>query len=303
VSTVRILPRSAWTKTPRPADLVPLDADDVRGLALHWPGTTAPIGPASQTAIAARLEGYRRDHVHTNGWADIAYQAAVDQAGRIWHLRGLANRSAANGDTGPNRHWGAVVVLVGPGEDLTPACLAALRHLWRIWLDKYPDATRLVEHRDVRPEPTACPGPAVRAAIDSGAITRPATRPANPAAAPAPTLLEDIMSSAEERSAFAAQVATAAATTRYPLADWVADVLDVDRGTRMSTHELGQQCLARLVPLTAMVAELAQLVAAEGLTAEERAALAADIASRIDRVTLIVNSATPAAGDDPPDAP
>jgi hypothetical protein len=299
VTTIKIMPRTAWTTTRRPDTLTPLVASEVLGLALHWPGTTAPIGPGPQTAVAARLEGYRRDHVNDRGWADVAYQLAVDQAGRIWELRGLGHRSAANGDTGPNRHWGAVVVLVGPGEALTPACLAALRHLWRMWLARYPHATRLVEHRDVRPEPTACPGPAVRAAIDSGAITRSTT----PTTSPVLTLLEDIMSSAEERSAFAAQVATAAATTRYPLADWVADVLDVDRGTRMSTHELGQQCLARLVPLTAMVAELAQLVAAEGLTAEERAALAADIASRIDRVTLIVNSATPAAGDDPPDAP
>lgn len=299
MSTVRILPRSAWTKTPRPTDLAPLAVDDVRGLALHWPGTTAPIGPGSQTAIAARLEGYRRDHVGDRGWADIAYQLAVDQAGRIWELRGLGHRSAANGDTGPNRHWGAVVVLVGPGEDLTPACLAALRHLWqRMWLARYPHATRLVEHRDVRPEPTACPGPAVRASIDSGAITRP-TAPASP---PPRTLLEDIMSSAEERQAFAMQVANAAAgavTARHPLADWVADALDVDRGTTMSTHELGQQCLARLVRLTAMVAELARLVADDGLTADERAALAADIASRVERVTLIVQPGA----DDPPAGP
>lgn len=294
MSTVQILPRTAWTRTPRPAGLVRLDVDDVRGLALHWPGTKTPIGPAAQASIAARLEGYRRDHVNDRGWADIAYQAAVDQTGRIWELRGLTRRSAANGDTGPNRHWGAVVVLVGPGEALTPACLAALRHLWRLWLATYPAATRLVEHRDVRPEPTECPGAAVRAAIDSGAITHPTT----PAASPAPTLLEDIMSSAAEREAFAVQLVT----TRNPLADWVADVIGVDHGTQMSLHELGQQTLARTARLAGVTAaladiraDLARLADDDGLTTDERAALAQDIASRVDRVQVLVET-TAAAG-------
>lgn len=182
MSTVVVLPRSAWTTHPPVRRPAPMPREGVAGLALHWPGTKAPIGAASQRAIAERLEGYRRDHVQRRGWNDIAYQEAVDQAGRIWELRGLTNRSAGNGDVQPNMRYGAVLVLVGPGEALTPACLAALRHLWRHrWLRLYPHAGRLVEHRDVRPEPTECPGPAVRAAIDSGAITHP------PAPAPAPT--------------------------------------------------------------------------------------------------------------------
>jgi hypothetical protein len=185
------LPRSAWTRHV-PAGLTPLNRDEVEGVALHWPGTDEPIGPAPRASIARRLEGYRRGHVRDRGWNDIAYQVAVDQAGRVWDLRGIRHRSAANGDTGPNRRWGAVLVLVGPGEALTDECKQALRDWYRDqWLARYPRATRVVEHRDVRPDATECPGPAVRAFIDSGAITKPARPDAAPVT-PAPTLEDDM---------------------------------------------------------------------------------------------------------------
>lgn len=163
------LPRSAWTTHGPVRPLTQLIGSEVRGVALHWPGTTAPIGAASQSSIAGRLEGYRLGHTRDRGWSDIAYQVAVDQVGRVWTLRGIGYRSAANGDQATNRAWGALLLLVGPGERPTSEMVAAIQD-WRAgpWLDRYPHATKIVGHGDIRPEPTECPGPAVRALIASG---------------------------------------------------------------------------------------------------------------------------------------
>lgn len=171
-----LLPRAAWTTHPRPT-LTPLSASEVSGICLHWPGTTGVIGDSGSKQIAGRLDGYRAFHVapepQGHGWADIAYQLAVDQAGRVWDLRGVAHRSAANGTVDLNRQWVAVLVMVGPGEQPTAAMVTALR--WargNVVLPRFPKATRVVGHGQIRPRPTACPGPALTTLIRSGALTR-----------------------------------------------------------------------------------------------------------------------------------
>lgn len=150
-----------------------MDTDAVIGVALHWPGTTQVIGDSYEGSVR-RLEGYRVYHTTPineggRGYTDIAYQVAVDQGGRVWDLRGFEHRSAANGNTTVNMHYGAILVMVGPGEQLTQACKNALRDVYHDrWLIRYPKATVIVEHGDIRPEPTDCPGLAVSRFIDSG---------------------------------------------------------------------------------------------------------------------------------------
>lgn len=178
------LERAAWTTAPAAGD--PLDPARVRGVALHWPGSAAPIGDPGREAVARRLEGYRRFHTTAGrGWADFAYNAAVDQAGRVWDGRGVGRRSAGNGAAGPNAEYLALLLLVGRGEDPSDAMRAAVRD-WRTGrlLARYPGAVAVVTHSDVRPEPTECPGPAVTALVRSGAFTLTPTRAA---AAAAPT--------------------------------------------------------------------------------------------------------------------
>ncbi|HEY9418130.1 MAG TPA: hypothetical protein VIQ30_25500, partial [Pseudonocardia sp.] len=84
---VTYLPRSAWdARAPRGSS--PLIASEVDGAALHWPGMAKPI--SSQDAVASALRGWQDYHMDGRGWSDIAYQVAVDQAGRAWTLRGLS---------------------------------------------------------------------------------------------------------------------------------------------------------------------------------------------------------------------
>jgi hypothetical protein len=131
------------------------------GLAVHWIGPAVPpaVERAERDAVARFLEGVRRFHVSTNGWSDIAYQVAVDQAGREWTCRGFGRRSAANGDAVVNARYGAVVALIGQGQQPTPAMLRGLAHARERFRDRHPTGDKLLTHNDVRPEPTACPGP------------------------------------------------------------------------------------------------------------------------------------------------
>lgn len=193
------LPRSAWTTHPKPSGLVGMPSRP-RGIAVHWPGTTTKIGHRTQANMAARLEGYRRFHVNGRGWSDIAYQVAVDQDGRVWELRGIEHQSAANGDQTVNREWLACLLLLGPGEHPTDDMRAAFTDWRERALKRYPTATRIVGHRDIRPGGgTDCPGPITEHLIKTDAL-----------------LLEDDMPDAKE---YAAETAKALA----PLLDGLAD--------------------------------------------------------------------------------
>src|SRR5690606_24318204 len=94
--------RSSWTSTSRGG--AQLTGTKLQGIAWHWPGTTRDeIGVETEAQTANRLRGYRNFHVGTRGWADIGYNLAIDQAGRVWDLRGLSRvgahcASAANPD-------------------------------------------------------------------------------------------------------------------------------------------------------------------------------------------------------------
>lgn len=166
------LSRSSWTKKAPARALSPLNAADVKGVALHWPGTTGPIGDPGIKGIAARLEGYRRFHTAEppvgNGWSDIAYNLAVDQAGRVWDLRGVAYMSAANGAQAVNRQYIAILVLVGPGEAPTKECIDGVRYAREMALKRFPGATLVKGHKDIRPEPTDCPGKLIEGLIRIG---------------------------------------------------------------------------------------------------------------------------------------
>ena len=119
-------------------------------------------------------------HVTGNGWTDIAYQYAIDQAGRCFQLRGFEYRSAANGTADVNRRFGAVTFLIGTGDTPTVAAVEAFR-AWRahVWLPQYPRAVKVAGHRDLHA--TQCPGTALYRLVTSGALSRvPVTIPTTP---------------------------------------------------------------------------------------------------------------------------
>lgn len=153
-----------------------LVSEEVQGIALHWPGMGQRRIRTRADAEAA-LRGWQDYHMDGNGWSDIAYQEAVDQLGNVYSLRGFRTRSAANGDADTNRRFGALLLILGEGEEPTAAMVDAVRRRVARFQDIHPRARKVVGHGDVRPEPTACPGPAVARLLEAEAFTATPPRP------------------------------------------------------------------------------------------------------------------------------
>jgi hypothetical protein len=203
---VQVFPRGAWTKTARPVDdLTPLVKADVRGLAIHYTGSKTRFGDnPTLKQSAARLEGERLLHVlpppRGKGWTDIAYMTGFDQAGRVFDLRGVKYRSAANGDQDVNQRFGAVTWLLGVGDKPTPALLAAFEAWWwAVWVPMYPHATQLVGHRDLHA--TDCPGDPTYQLIESGELARALTPQEDADMAITEAQLDQKLAALEERLA------------------------------------------------------------------------------------------------------
>jgi hypothetical protein len=117
------------------------------------------------------LRGWQAFHMDSRGWSDIAYQVAVDQAGRAWVLRGLRMQSGANGDLTLNQQYGAILLVLVTGEQPSSAMKATVRGVVADFRRSFPRGTRIVPHSGIRPGGTDCPGPAARAAIARGDFT------------------------------------------------------------------------------------------------------------------------------------
>lgn len=142
-----------------------LDAREVEGIALHWPGMSKPL-PAAD--VKGALRSWQNLHMDTNGWSDIAYQGAIDQEGRYYRLRGLRYRSAANGDTDLNRRFGALLLILGPGEQPSAKMVKRVKQRIKVHRRLFPRSRKVVGHGEIRPGGTTCPGAAISAAIAGG---------------------------------------------------------------------------------------------------------------------------------------
>lgn len=141
-----------------------LDPSDVRGIVLHWPAMSGRVHTAA--GAIASLRGWQNYHMDTHGWSDIAYQEAIDQLGNVYVLRGLKNRPAANGTTTTNGQYGALLLIVGPGEEPSAAMIAAVRRRVARHRELFPSSRRIVGHGDLKA--TTCPGNVVRDHIADG---------------------------------------------------------------------------------------------------------------------------------------
>ncbi len=195
---VDYLPRTAWGA--RPAESGPglLTVSRVEGAVIHWPGSSDTDGIHSLADVAAALRGWQRFHMDDRGWSDIAYQVAVDQAGRAWTLRGLRTQSGANGNNDLNERYGAILLVLVAGEQPTPAMRATTRGVLADFREIYPRGTAIEPHSAVRPDGTTCPGPAARAAIARGDFTPGTTQEDELMASQYETLLEELRATREE---------------------------------------------------------------------------------------------------------
>lgn len=196
------LPRSAWGARPPKSPPKLLVGTDVLGSALHWPGMGSRQ-LITQEQVASALRGWQDYHMDGRGWNDIAYQVAVDQAGRAWDLRGLTTRSAANGDATVNLEYGAILLILGSGEPPTAALINTTRNVIADFRRYYPKGTAIKPHSAVRPSTTGepstdCPGDAARHLIAIGAF--------NPVPTPTPAKDLDMYTETQLRAMMQAEI-------------------------------------------------------------------------------------------------
>lgn len=165
-----ILKRSEWTSTPNRRAGRTLLPSEVTAIALHYPGTgNIRHEGESKDYTAKRLRVWRDLHIRApRSWADIGYNYAVDQAGRIWYLTGL-NRGAHAGTAEANRESVGVLLIVGDKEQPTQAMIDAVRSLRAEILKELPKATEVRPHSSYTA--TGCPGDPVRKLIADGVFT------------------------------------------------------------------------------------------------------------------------------------
>lgn len=156
--------RKEWGARARRRHPGTLDPRAVDGIALHWPGMMHPL--TSVKAVTNALRSWQRLHMEDRGWSDIAYQVAIDQAGNRYRLRGLKNRSAANGNTTLNLTYGAALLILGPGELPSPAMVEATRLVVARHRVLFPLSHKIVGHGQIRPGGTDCPGGQAQRLID-----------------------------------------------------------------------------------------------------------------------------------------
>lgn len=157
--------RGAWGARPVPHG-TRMDTRRVEGIALHWPGDD--VRRESVPEVMAALRAWQRQHIDVNGWRDIAYQEAVDQAGNVYRLRGFAYESAANGDTDTNDRFGALLLVLAIGERPSPQMMSGARRAIRRHQARHERSSLVVPHSAIRPAGTQCPGDLVRQLIKAG---------------------------------------------------------------------------------------------------------------------------------------
>jgi hypothetical protein len=172
-----------------------LVVNNVLNVAFHWPGSAKPInavGAAGFARVCSALRGWQKFHMDGRGWSDIAYQAAIDQVGRPYTLRGLPIMSGANGDGTVNAKYGAVLLVLGPGEQPSTAMCRTAKAVMVDYRDRFPKVPkRPTWHGAVREGGTICPGPAAIAAIKAGKFDAGVVVTPTPTPTPTPPPLSD----------------------------------------------------------------------------------------------------------------
>jgi len=156
----RIIKRAEWSaRAPRRKSwITPI------WLTLHYNGGPTKLNAKSTIAEEMQfLRNIQTFHMNTKGWADIAYNWAITPSGRIYELRGLKVRSAANGTNLGNRTSYAVYLCIGGDQQPSELMVQSVR-----WLrGQVPGINKPFRgHRQWKS--TACPGEPIMALLKAG---------------------------------------------------------------------------------------------------------------------------------------
>lgn len=148
-----IRPRKAWGARAA-SSIVTQPRASVSTLVVHH---TAGKAAASLHDAINEMQSIQRQHIITNGWSDIGYNFVIDRRGRVWEGRGYDRVGAHTKD----HNTGTVgVSFMGNYETIKPTTrqLVAFRLLQRRLRRQGFNITRVLGHRQMPDQSTACPG-------------------------------------------------------------------------------------------------------------------------------------------------
>lgn len=155
---MQIIKRDQWKALGPKYPLRPMSSF-IDGWVWHYNGPRTSITEGStQEVVAAFLRGIQRFHQNEQGWSDIAYSFAVDQAGRVYECRGWGARGAHT--DGFNSTSMAIFFTIGEGQTPTPKALQAAEWLMLEGVKHGWDSDRARPHSEL--VATSCPGDALR---------------------------------------------------------------------------------------------------------------------------------------------
>lgn len=161
----KILSRKNWTSARAGGSAMAVSRQ--RGIVVHYPAAGKDIGVISQASECSRLRGWRNYHVKGRGWADLGYNFAIGQSGRIYEGRGLRVGAHA---TGHNSSTVGVLFIVGDNEELTQEARNAFKAL-RAYLRKKGVGAGVWGHQQMSGASTRCPGPYIMGDLRAGRLT------------------------------------------------------------------------------------------------------------------------------------
>jgi hypothetical protein len=155
--------RSGWQDPSNPITGSLSIPSEWRYNTIHWPGANVnvnnPVGVLrSMQSAWSRIKGY-----------SLGYNFAVFPNGDVYVIRGFDIRCAANGDQEVNRP-GIAILLVVPNVDTRPTneMINGVRTVVSLTRARVPQTLIINAHRQIRPEPTACPGDEIAKMIVAG---------------------------------------------------------------------------------------------------------------------------------------
>ena len=155
--------RVEWGAAPVRANVDPMLP--VRRITVHH---SAMVSHATQAAtVGGEIRQIQSNHQNGNKWADIGYHFLIDAGGGIWEARPLRYQGAHEG-AGLNQGAIGVCLLGNFQQQPLPASQRdALARLLDALETRY-GLTRkdVATHREVRKDPTECPGSSLQAWVD-----------------------------------------------------------------------------------------------------------------------------------------
>lgn len=148
-----VLSRAEWGARPPKGTPTRVSWPSIRCVDIHWPGSKGHL-PTDKAGVAAALRGWQRFHQDERGWRDIAYNIAVDLAGRVWELRGW---DVQDGGVAGRADDLTILLVIGADDELTDTLKASV--LWVMREMERRKGAPLVRTWHGALTSTDCPGP------------------------------------------------------------------------------------------------------------------------------------------------